>query len=483
MNYLHELINVLKDEELEKVHSLEIPQRQRDVLHTMLSFRHRELPGVPELLKALDMSSQHFYKVNSVLLDKCYEALVPQRGLQLLTFLTIKDLYRHLYHEVRMQEKKLLKGSSETDAEFYRQCFELLQGQSVKNFNEKVIRDFGAKYLSVKKDKTLGDELYVEVLLLRSEIVTISARGQNEQEQQRILKILTGLEERFKNVAHPLAQFWYHHALAQYYAAMHQDDDFAHHMLEHLLKALELCDGVPEMCKGGERAITVSKIAEAYYAESNFEKAFAMYDELFKSGEIELQKRFYHTTKFVQICIILGKYARAEELLDDQFGLYIASREKAMTTMGSISYAKLYLASGNFLKAKEYIDLGFELNTKNYYVQYEIELRNLQNTYFFLKEEWELAEDLARRNLKFLTGKGFRLETSAYGYFYKMVLAFMNMRLHKAKFPQNLEKRFQQYQYSYFAVYGKLLKIMRENTERQVRSVASEKGLEILTGF
>lgn len=465
MNYLHDLINVLKESELELLRALELPQRQRNVLHTMLSFRHRELPQVPELLKALEMSSQHFYKVNSVLLDKCYEKFVPQRGAQLLSFLAVKDLYRHLYHEMRLQEKKLLKTSPGEIAEFYQQCFELLQSQSVKNFNEDAIREFGAKYLAAKKDKTYGDELYIEARLLRSEIISIGARAQNVEERERIFKKVSALEERFKNVAHPLARYWLHHAWAQYYAALHEGEDFAQHMLGHLLKALEICEDSPEICKGGDRAFTVSKIAEAYYGESDFTKAFEMYDGLFKSGEIESQKRFYHTTKFVQICIILGEYARAQELLDDQFGVYIASREKAMTTMGSISYAKLYLASGDLLKAKESIDLGFELNTKNYYVQYEIELRNLQNTYFFLKEEWELAEDLARRNLKFLTSKGFTMETSAYGYFYKMVLAFINMKLHKVKFPEVLEERYAQYQHSYFAVYGKLLKIMRENAE------------------
>jgi tetratricopeptide (TPR) repeat protein len=471
MNYLHDLINVLKDDELEQVRALQLPQRQRDVLHTMLSFRHRELPQVPELLKALDISSQHFYKVNSVLLDKCYELFVPERGEKLLAFLAVKDLYRHLFHEMRLQEKALLKSSPESIAEFYRQCFELLQSQSVKNFNEEAIREFGVKYLSAKKNKTAGDELYIEARLLRSEMISIGARAQNVEERQRIFKKVSELDERFKNVAHPMAEYWLHHAWAQYYAALHEGEDFAHHMLGHLLKALEICDTSPEICKGGERAFTVSKIAEAYYGESDFLKAFEMYDALFKSGEIESQKRFYHTTKFVQICIILGEYARAQELLDDQFGVYIASRERAMTTMGSISYAKLYLASGDLLKAKEFIDLGFELNTKNYYVQYEIELRNLQNTYFFLKEDWELAEDLARRNLKFLTSKGFTMETSAYGFFYKMVLAFINTKIHNAKFPESLEPRFEQYQQSYFAVYGKLLKIMREKAESRVENL------------
>ncbi|MES2765597.1 MAG: hypothetical protein V4642_07010 [Bacteroidota bacterium] len=465
MNYLHDLINVLKDSELDQLRSLELPQRQRNVLDTMLSFRHRELPENSEIVKALDISLPHFYKVNSVLLDKCYELFAPQRGQELLHFLTVKDLFRHFHHEMLQQEKLFLKTAPDDLAEFYRSCFELLQSQSVKNFKAETVRECGEKFLAAKKDKTPGDELYVEARLLRSEIISIGARSENVPERERIFKMLSALRDCFKNISHPLAEFWHEHAWAQYYAALHEGDDFAGHMLAHLLKAQEICDEFPELFKNGECGFTKSKIGEAYYGESDFQKAFKAYDELFKSGDIENQKRFYHTTKFVQVCIILGKFLKAEELLKENFGVYVASRQQAMTTMAALSYAKLYLASGELLKAKEFIDLGFELNTKNHYIQYEIELRNLQNTYFFLKEEWETTEDFARRNLKFLASKGFTLETSSYGHFYKMVLAFINVKLHKAKFPENLESRFAQYQQSYFAVYGKLLKIMREKAE------------------
>ncbi|HYF03792.1 MAG TPA: hypothetical protein VEC36_10480 [Patescibacteria group bacterium] len=468
MNYLHEFINILKGDELEKVQSLQLPLRQRNVLHTILNFRHRELPEVPELLKALDMSSQHFYKINSVLLNKCYAAFAPELGLRVLEILTAKNLYRHFCHEMFLQEKQLLKNAPDQLEEFYFRCFNLLQAQSAKYYEEPLTCSFGEKYLAARKNPQKDDELYVEVRLLQTRIIMLSVRGKNDELGCKMLNELERHAEALHGSRHAPALYGHYHGFAAYYTYFTDADENAGKILDYLLKARSICEEYPHILGTSYQLWTQGKIAEAHYAAGNFQQAYENYTELFKTDIRERQKWFYHATKFTQICIILGELAKAGELLHEYFDVHVASREKTMTTMGSISYAKLHLAKGELLKAKEYIDLGFELNTKNYYVQYEIELRNLQNTYFFLKEEWELAEDLARRNLKFLTSKGFTLETSTYGYFYKMILAFINTRMHKEKFPESLEPKYELYQKSYYAVYGKLLKIMWEVANSKV---------------
>lgn len=468
MSLLHSFINHLNDEEIEKIRAIQLPARERNVLETIINFRHRELPEKSELTSAIEISTQHFDKISSVLLDKCYEAFAPERGLALLDFFTMKSLHKHFSHEVLLQEKQLLKNPPENifyAEEFYMRCFLLSQAFSSKYYDEKFAQKLGEKYLAARIKPVKDDETYVDVKLLLTRIIMESVRGVQYSRSDVILKELERHEKLLNGSRHALALYSHYQGFSSYYTYFTDAETNARKILEYLLKAMEVCKEFPDILQTGQKTWTQCKIAESYYAASDFQKAYDLYSELFNSGELEKQKRFYHTTKFVQICIILDKFSQAEQLLKENFGVFVASREQTLTTMAAISYAKLYLACGEIEKAKKYIGLGFELNTKNQYIQYEIELHNLQNTYFFLKEDWEIAEDFARRNLKFLNSKGFTLENTTYGYFYKMILTFINTRLHRGRFPENLENMFEKYQSSYYAVYGKLLKIMREKAE------------------
>ncbi len=132
MSFLRDFINVLKDEELEILKSLQLPAREKNFLKTFVNFRHRELPEKEELTLGVGVSPQYFDKIASVLLDKCYEIFVPERGLALLRFLTLKDIYKNFRHEMMMQEKYFLKAAPEQMEEFYLKCFDLLQSHSTK---------------------------------------------------------------------------------------------------------------------------------------------------------------------------------------------------------------------------------------------------------------------------------------------------------------------------------------------------------------
>jgi hypothetical protein len=69
--------------------------------------REGELPESDDLLKKLGITDSHYYKINSVLLRKSYQTLVPEEGAALLKYLKLKNLFHLLRHEILAQDKKL----------------------------------------------------------------------------------------------------------------------------------------------------------------------------------------------------------------------------------------------------------------------------------------------------------------------------------------------------------------------------------------
>lgn len=465
MNYLFRYLRLLTDTERAAVEQLELTGREQQVLSALLcAVASGAEVSKPVLLEQLSMSSAHFDKICSFLLDRVYAAIVPEGGTALLYDLNRRSLFGHFCHQMKKQEKHLRAvGTPDRElSDFYYACLMQMQRICRRDYNDKLFRDTGAKYLAAKPDRTPGDDVLVEAGLLNSFIQNTAALGRQlrlgdeiEQRLNTLDTLVQGLDEE-QNVE---ALYQVYRAWVAFYTGI---DSIPDKRLEYLQRAAVLCEQYPGRISDEEQMLAQARVAEAYYAASDYETSARLYGALFETNSEIIQRDFYHTTKYVQVLLILGAYKRAEELLEERFSVFVNSRETNTATMGTLSYAKLYLRSGQPGRAKEFIDLGFELIAKNFYIQYEIELRILETVCFYLSGEEEFAETLATKHLKYLQSKGFTLRTSRYyPWFFTLVAAITVERAGIRKLTAKQEAKLRDFDEGPARLYGIFLRMMR----------------------
>ncbi len=474
MNYLVKYLQLLQPEERDKLGLLVLSERERQVLIALLQISADDSISKSDLLANLGISSSHFDKISSVLLDKVYAAIVPEGGTVLLYDLNRRNLFGHFCHQMKKQEKVLMADAvlPERLAEFYSTCFSMLQRITRKDYDAELLREIGEKYLASKPGATPGDRLFTEAGILCSSIQDTAARGaQNRlgdeiEQQLRALEPTAASIEEQNNVS---ALYLYYRAWVSFYTLIDSRPDIR---LEYLRRAAGLCERYPDILPEEEQALTFGRIAEAHYNNSDFAMAAELYESVFTSYPNTAAREYYHTTKYIQVLIILKRYAEAKNLLDERFSVFVENREPAMCTMASLSYAKLHLCSGHLDLAKYFIDLGFELIAKNVYIQYEIEFRLLETAYFYLVGDEEFADTLAGKHIKYLQSKGFVLKNSRfYPWFPLLVQAFIAEKAGVKKLSKKLEAKLREFHTGPACIYGILLEMIRSRGSRSDLSV------------
>ena len=296
MSQLHSFINVLKTSELNKLRKIRLIGKEKRVFEYILSFRLKELPSVDIICNDIGITSTHFYKISSVVLDKFYSELVPERGHELLYFLNRRDLYNHFTHEMLMQEKELKKNNSPKDKleEFYLNSFKLLQRVSAKNLDEDLILAFGDKYLKSKKDLHEHDKYFVRNSFLATTLFLLKVTKKDIDTSLAIIKELEANEKILAKTKNIQAKFQLNRAMAIYYNHCVSEPQ---KVITYLADNLEIIKANKTSFTEEDLAVNECWIAEMLYMDSKFEEAYESYTQIFKKYEESLANDFYHHAK------------------------------------------------------------------------------------------------------------------------------------------------------------------------------------------
>lgn len=456
MSQLQAFLNVLQPNELQQLKKIRLIGKEKIVFDYLYSYRHKELPPVEQVCSDIGITTSHFYKICSVLMDKFYEDLVPERGYQLLYYLNRKDLYSHFTHEMLMQEKEMLKlGVSKGEMEqFYYKCFQLLQRVSAKNLDEELILSYGDKYLKHKVNKVEHDEYMVRCSFLATKLYVLKATRKDIETAKSILDELLEIEVILAGSKNFYAKYQLNRAFSVFYNHCSGEPQKVIHYLNENLKIIEAHSTV---FNREELALNKCKIAEMYYMDSQFERSFQEYFTHFQIYADVMANDFYHHAKFAQVALIVSKYDFAKELIESRFNLFIESKQTGTGTMGCLLLAKYYLLAGPYSLANKYIQLAKKLISKSFYIQYEFETRILENMYFIFQNDTKTAQSLLKKNVKYMNSKGFNLKNSEMIHVFVLLQEILKADNKDKKFGTRLQSKFDLLQKSYAAVYGKLI--------------------------
>lgn len=402
MSQLHQFLNTLSDKELELVKGMRLIGKEAALFNYTTGYLQKNIADVSEICRDTGITSTHLYKINSVLLNKCYSCLVPAGGFGLLHYLKNKGLFVLLKSEASTQEKELLKSkaSPEEKEKFYLSLFHLYIDFPFKYYDKKSIEKWGKGYLDAKQGAGESDKLYVKYHILFSEVNKCAA-------QKTPLKALgkTGIdlfsyEQELADSKHFLARYYLYRSIISYFTYYEKNPA---RIEEYLKKCIALKDKIQFFFP-----VNIGQFLNLLYADHLFsnqrtDEAWDIFKKEFTDGvQNNMYGYHYHCEQFILLCIIKKEFAKAKELLDKVFYPLIELRADILATRGCLAYAKYYLTQPDLKQATHYINTGRNINEKALYLPFDLQLRLLENIHFYLKADYEFCYRLANRNIKFV---------------------------------------------------------------------------------
>lgn len=467
MSQLKAFLEALDPLELEKVVLLRKIGKEKKVFDFFKSRLGKEFLLNQKILQKLELTESHFNKACSVLLKKCYAVLYPKSGLDFLYFLKQKNLLGLFTHEIWQNEKNLqgLSPSKEI-SDYYLKVFHWLIDLPFTHYDEKLTSYIGKRYLDALVERTPAWEQYVECHILFSDINRLSAKKNKKARLQLSLSYLLQKEKELESSAYFLAKYYTYRSLCSYYLYLEPNPHLAQTYLE---KAIALKANIAWFYP-----INIAKFLDLLYADILFfncqiDQSYTIYHTVFSQPlEKEIYGFYYHCEQFVLVNILKENYAAAESALQTYFDDPIKQKLDIFATRGAMSYAKLYLSTGQLKEAIHSINLAREINETASYHPFEFQIKMLELFYFFLKGDFEFAEHLCTRNIKTILANPETKRHKNYLSFYRICLYFITCILKRKTIGEKQLNEYTEVDLSMQNLYVNLPKKLLEKTIEQV---------------
>ncbi|HET9137305.1 MAG TPA: hypothetical protein VFO76_11760 [Candidatus Kapabacteria bacterium] len=460
-NYLHELLGALTKAERVTVSSLELKGKEQALLEFFLSRLGQLAPTKEEISAALSMSGAHIDKTSSIILKKSYELLVPAGGTDLWVFLRQKRLIRHLYHELNLEERELLRAKdTKALATFYFEAFETLHAMNFTDYDPDEGKRYMNRYFELKPNVTATERLMVEGRLIRQLIINAQAIGKVDSSLLSLEKDLQRLELLIDDSVAPTSLCQFYLAVTHFYKVVSVDTKKQRQYLQVVLDIMERDKGD---FTTEDRELLKCKIADTYYQESEFETAYSIYRQIIPYHVDLFKAQFFFTSTYLQLSIICKDHENTDQIVATFYQLYLDQGADGgqPATSAALCLAKRYLLQWQPEQAYHYITLGFASNDKNILASFEIELRKLETVYFIQKNDLRFAEELIDKHSKYLQSKKISLKSNIHGVFFKLLRAILDERTGGKKLNGEQEQQLANQSSGFVSIYGMLLNNIR----------------------
>jgi hypothetical protein len=456
MSQLHLFLSAMDDTSLNQLEDLNLRGKEKEILDYTLRFRHKEFPDSDTVAEKLKVSKTHLYKLNSVILSKCFCLFFKNDVFALLDHLKQKGLLVLMRSEAKTAEQSFIKKASATEREqFYLRLFHLFIDVPYKFFDKKTVRTYGEKYLANKAGKTLSDQLYVEHHILFADCNRCAALknpiktfGTSEQELLKKEKELEGSQ-------HYLAQYYLYRTLISFYTWYQKNPE---HIKPYLKKCIALKEEIRYFFPVDIGQFLNLLYADRLFAEQNIEEAYAIFKKEFEKGVKQNMYGYHsHCEQYSLLCILKGETEKAKQLLDKVFSPLIELKADILATRGCLSFAKLYLSQNDFRLAMQYIQTGMSINEKTTYLPFELQLRLLETICFYRKKDYLFGERLAARNLKFVLAQNDKPLLADYIELFRIIIQFCKVHLKGKKIAETDREELLKYDQKYLNIYCGLL--------------------------
>jgi hypothetical protein len=439
---LANLLRTLSEEEIARVRAgFRLPERSM-LLFERIAASANKPPDSKELAKALHITIENLYVLTSDIVEECVRILVPHEEFAALNFFKGKYLNRPFITEALRVEKRLLSRRDKNDlGRFYKYIFNSLATFPINLIDANLMEKYGNKWHKVKENPPVDDDF---AILMRVNFVRIHALpGKKKMNLEQMSKFSRNLldrnSERALSSPNPLVRYEYFQA--EWKACAYQRID-ASVRLTWLERSLAVIHEHPTLFEEEQEEIVEIQIANE----------LALFNEKPKEA-LETYKKYYrgqtpHTTRdalyliqFCRVAFLARDFDTSKRVLTGLLSHQVTKVTPSIYINALLIKALLEVTESSSDAGKT-ITLAKSEISENYSLAFEIQIRGLETANAFKERDFELADQLSIRNMKWLRSRQLALSKSAWIYFYQIISAIIQYKMTKEPIRTSVLKHF-----------------------------------------
>lgn len=439
MSYLLDFVKAFTEDELRQFRQLDLIGKEELLRDEYTNHANGKTFSEAALVSKHKLTQSHFDKINSVLLDKIVAQLFGDDYNQTLYVILQKGLSALMFHELKVMEKRLSKGTNPNQSiKFYRAAFENLRSMFHPNYNSKLTRSYGAKYLqALGKEKKVSDECYVGLMSLNGDIIEsiygatesfLQPKAKQELEKWREVSEYRKCSECAFYVSFVYATFYkYYTEDAQQFLKANEDA---------LIAFAESKNGIESKYEG----IVLCELGFGNICLDNFATALNFYDEAIRKYPETIGKSFYHTGNYFGAAVSSRNYKLAQQIFNSHLKPIVQP-----TTNRSVLFDIYFMAAwfnihtADFDAAAEYLQLLQQYRKREITAMGQAMLRQLESAFFYFSGDVKTASLSIDKNLRFLQKM---MQQSSYANYYLQYVdvlgKLIKLEQGKLRFPGKL---------------------------------------------
>jgi tetratricopeptide (TPR) repeat protein len=303
-----------------------------------------------------------------------------------------------------MQTKRWEKsGETEELRKLYRYVIELFMNMDLSGYDEKYIQSLVEKYRDlhpeIKKEELILPELQKALFEIDYYIIHPKFKGAVKSKKLKELKIVCRRCVALEKNGHEDRElfYWSLYFLGMYHNKISGEADSA---IQHMKRLEEETRGRKD--HHSERFFRRAKLVLCmiYLHGSQFEESYQVFKEVFEMDPMLIKKGPYYADHFMRLCIALNKLEEAEEILTKAFPVKEHDAHEDFSDEYAI-WALIEMLTGRMESAFTHILWAKQGLQKNYFFHLDSMTRIIEQGYFVLNKDYELARDAAEKNTKF----------------------------------------------------------------------------------
>ena len=455
---LETFVMSLTDEEALRLRQIKIGRKQSRILGHALSLRDSKEPS-PRLSIPPGYTASHFYQIRSVILRRCY-GVFGATAQEQLEFLWRKNLIAHLKQEFRRRESELASKKGAEAETLYFTAFELLHRFQQNLIDLDLIAYCRKGYLQAKGHVLPEDKLMLDARTVLGKLVTMLNDGKEENhEPKKLYARLSAFQSKLTPSSDPRFSLFVFSAIAWYWRNFGNDPE---KIIRYCKRAIPFADRLRRTYIFREMPTAMRlRLGEAYFISGKDREATKMLQSALAriAPDNTIWKRYFFLFPCIEILMYQDKCDRCEEILRTHFEPLLTKRPSVAPIGGAVLFAKLYLLSKEYPKAKKYLDLAIKLNRKkNYTFRTDIEDRFLEAAYYFLTGDPDFALTICKRARHFLVIRNRGLGKYKFGWYFRYLELVIN-RIETGKpIPKEAAEKYKLLTARKEMVLGKLLR-------------------------
>ncbi|MBS1903730.1 MAG: hypothetical protein JSS75_08515 [Bacteroidetes bacterium] len=410
-----------------------------------------------------NISREHLYEICSVMLERCYTALVPEGGLAILEFLAAKDLQVLFREEFRKQEKVLLPDLTvEQQREYYYSIVVLIGRLDSRLIEEDLLEQCRESYLSLSKNKRqatlLMDLVMAPIQLKLAENKSSPGKSSAEKLDEKLVKFDAAIDRDGDDLCR------FHLALA--HAAYELEKGTDPSVVEGWYrKANEVVAGLTQAVHRDEAVAMQLRSADLFATRGEYGRAYERFVMLFEKlpADSPLWRDSALNLRLAEFAITIGEFEHAQKIIDErlQHLFYIFPTHRAVRA--AILLALLAIFKDDPDAGLRYVELAQRFNSRrNYTFALDLQCRYLECACYVLRGEHDLVKAVISRGIQLLRTRKMSLKKDVEGHYFLILESFMKYVALGKRVKDKRIKYYSLFTSAQYGAFGKLLQFARK---------------------